>query len=86
MLALSKPVGFTFTGKGATTVDWEFEGTNPSGSSAWNPWVTYTEEGTYHVFVTATNGYGCIDTAGLWLLFRLMNNYTYPMRFHPTGI
>ena len=43
---------------GATSLTWNFPGGTPSSSTAANPTVTYTNPGTYDVFLTATNAGG----------------------------
>jgi len=47
---------FTFTGKNQNSVLWNFG--DETTSSVLNPTKTYSSEGTYDVFVTATNSFG----------------------------
>ncbi len=42
----------------ATSISWQFEGGNPSSSTAANPTVTYDTEGVYKVTLTASNSTG----------------------------
>ncbi len=51
-------VQFTDLSTNATSWSWSFAGGTPSGSSAQNPSVTFNNEGTYTVTLTATNAVG----------------------------
>ncbi len=59
--SLSRGGSVTFTDQsanGPTAWEWTFEGGTPATSTAQNPSVTYSTEGTYDVTLTVTNGGG----------------------------
>ena len=53
-------VQFNFTGSGATSYAWEFDDGDSTNATQENPYHTFDNVGTYHVFVEATNTYGSV--------------------------
>ncbi|MCU4154764.1 discoidin domain-containing protein [Carboxylicivirga sp. A043] len=53
---ISEQVQFTSSSIGATKLEWNFEGGDPSTSSDENPLVTYSTPGTYKVSLTVKDG------------------------------
>ncbi len=49
-------VDYDFTGFGATTYSWTFEGGTPQSSTEENPIITYNQSGVYNVTLTVSDG------------------------------
>ncbi|MDI6833593.1 MAG: PKD domain-containing protein, partial [Bacteroidales bacterium] len=68
---------------GASFYEWDFGDGNIS--SYYSPTHTYEYPGIYHVVLTASDQYGCIDTAGANIIINDITNIFLPNAFTPNG-
>jgi gliding motility-associated-like protein len=84
--SLNGTVTFTDLSIGASTWTWLFDNTDPNATSnQQNPQYTYTDSGTYVVYLQVSNQYGCTSIDSGYV--QVVPDYTFymPNAFTPNG-
>ena len=77
-------ISFTDHSTGATTWLWNF-GDADSTTTDQNPSYTYTQDGSYAVWLYVENQYGCTDSTSRDILIRPLTTLYVPNAFTPNG-